>query len=62
MAGWDWKTHLTQAIGNQIKINNPASENLHMHAERYVSDVVFALPIHKFEEFKQCTTIRSIYY
>lgn len=47
------KTHLIQAIGNQIKINNPQARICYMHAERYVSDVVRAYQSNKFEEFKQ---------
>lgn len=47
------KTHLIQAIGNQIKINNPNAKICYMHAERYVSDVVRAYQSNKFEEFKQ---------
>lgn len=47
------KTHLIQAIGNQIKINNPQMKICYMHAERYVSDVVRAYQSNKFEEFKQ---------
>lgn len=47
------KTHLVQAIGNQIKINNPHAKICYMHAERYVSDVVRAYQSNKFEEFKQ---------
>ena len=47
------KTHLAQAIGNQIKINNPQAKICYMHAERYVADVVRAYQTNKFEEFKQ---------
>ncbi|OGT00927.1 MAG: chromosomal replication initiation protein DnaA [Gallionellales bacterium RIFCSPLOWO2_02_FULL_59_110] len=47
------KTHLIQAMGNQIKINNPQAKICYMHAERYVSDVVRAYQSNKFEEFKQ---------
>ena len=47
------KTHLIQAIGNQIKENNPQAKICYMHAERYVSDVVRAYQSNKFEEFKQ---------
>ena len=47
------KTHLIQAMGNQIKINNPQTKICYMHAERYVSDVVRAYQSNKFEEFKQ---------
>lgn len=47
------KTHLAQAIGNQIKLNKPNAKICYMHAERYVTDVVQALRNNKFEEFKQ---------
>jgi chromosomal replication initiator protein len=47
------KTHLLQAIGNQIRINNPQIKICYMHAERYVADVVRAYQTNKFEEFKQ---------
>ncbi|MBI5437996.1 MAG: chromosomal replication initiator protein DnaA [Nitrosomonadales bacterium] len=47
------KTHLIQAIGNQIKANSPQMKICYMHAERYVSDVVRAYQSNKFEEFKQ---------
>lgn len=47
------KTHLLQAIGNQILINNPQTKICYMHAERYVADVVRAYQTNKFEEFKQ---------
>jgi chromosomal replication initiator protein len=47
------KTHLLQAIGNQIRLNNPQSKISYMHAERYVADVVRAYQTNKFEEFKQ---------
>lgn len=47
------KTHLIQAIGNQVKHQNPAAKICYMHAERYVSDVVRAYQTNKFEDFKQ---------
>ncbi len=47
------KTHLAQAIGNQIKTTNPQAKICYMHAERYVADVVRAYQTNKFEEFKQ---------
>ncbi len=47
------KTHLAQAIGNQIRTSNPQAKICYMHAERYVSDVVRAYQSNKFEEFKQ---------
>ena len=47
------KTHLAQAIGNQICLNRPQAKVCYMHAERYVADVVRAYQTNKFEEFKQ---------
>jgi len=47
------KTHLLQAIGNQIKKNYSDAKICYMHAERYVADVVRAYQTNKFEEFKQ---------
>ncbi len=47
------KTHLAQAIGNQIILNKPQAKVCYMHAERYVADVVRAYQTNKFEEFKQ---------
>ena len=47
------KTHLAQAIGNQIILNRPQAKVCYMHAERYVADVVRAYQSNKFEEFKQ---------
>lgn len=47
------KTHLLQAIGNQIYLNKPQTKISYMHAERYVADVVRAYQTNKFEEFKQ---------
>ena len=47
------KTHLLQAIGNQIKVNDPQVKICYMHAERYVADVVRAYQTNKFEEFKK---------
>jgi chromosomal replication initiator protein len=47
------KTHLLQAIGNQIRHSSPQANICYMHAERYVADVVRAYQTNKFEEFKQ---------
>lgn len=47
------KTHLIQAIGNEIKKRNAKAKISYMHAERYISDVVRAYQTNKFEEFKQ---------
>ena len=42
------KTHLAQAIGNQIKVQRPDAKICYMHAERYVADVVRAYETKKF--------------
>lgn len=47
------KTHLLQAIGNQLKQQNPEANIRYLHAERYVSDVVKAYENKAFDEFKQ---------
>ncbi len=47
------KTHLIQAIGNQILAQNPAAKIRYIHAETYVSDVVRAYQHKAFDEFKR---------
>ncbi len=47
------KTHLIQAIGNQILEQNPAAKIRYIHAETYVSDVVRAYQHKAFDEFKR---------
>ena len=47
------KTHLIQAIGNQILARNPAAKIRYIHAETYVSDVVRAYQHKAFDEFKR---------
>lgn len=47
------KTHLLQAIGNQLKANKPDANIRYLHAERYVSDVVKAYENKAFDNFKQ---------
>src|SRR5450830_155503 len=47
------KTHLLQAIGNELKLNNPDAKIKYLHAERYVSDVVKAYEHKAFDEFKR---------
>ncbi len=47
------KTHLVQAIGNQLAIRNPEAKILYIHAEKYVSDVVSAYQHKSFDEFKR---------
>jgi chromosomal replication initiator protein len=47
------KTHLIQAIGNQILEHNPAAKIRYIHAETYVSDVVRAYQHKAFDDFKR---------
>jgi chromosomal replication initiator protein len=47
------KTHLLQAIGNQLKQHNPDANIRYLHAERYVSDVVKAYENKSFDVFKK---------
>ena len=47
------KTHLLQAIGNELKLHNPNAKIRYLHAERYVTDVVKAYEHKAFDEFKQ---------
>ncbi len=47
------KTHLIQAIGNQILAGNPAAKIRYIHAETYVSDVVRAYQHKSFDDFKR---------
>jgi chromosomal replication initiator protein len=47
------KTHLIQAIGNEIRHINPGAKVRYIHAENYVSDVVRAYQHKSFDEFKR---------
>ena len=47
------KTHLIQAIGNQVHQLNPDARISYIHAENYVSDVVKAYQHKTFDEFKR---------
>ncbi len=47
------KTHLLQAIGNQLKQQKPEANIRYLHAERYVSDVVKAYENKAFDDFKR---------
>jgi len=47
------KTHLIQAIGNQLQEFNPDSKVRYIHAEQYVSDVVRAYQHKAFDGFKK---------
>jgi chromosomal replication initiator protein len=47
------KTHLIQAIGNQILQDKPNAKVIYLHSERFVADMVKALQTNKIEEFKK---------
>ena len=47
------KTHLVQAIGNQVSLHRPQARIRYIHAEQYVTDVVRAYQQKSFEEFKR---------
>ncbi len=47
------KTHLVQAIGNQLADRNPQARIRYIHAEQYVTDVVRAYQQKSFDEFKR---------
>jgi chromosomal replication initiator protein len=47
------KTHLVQAIGNQVLEHNPLAKIRYIHAEQYVSDVVRAYQHKSFDSFKR---------
>jgi len=47
------KTHLVQAIGNDILARNPGARIRYAHAETYVSDVVRAYQHKAFDDFKR---------
>ena len=47
------KTHLMQAIGNEILEQNPAAKVVYLHSERFVADMVKALQLNAMAEFKR---------
>ena len=47
------KTHLMQAIGNALLINNPSAKISYLHSERFVSDMVKGLQHNTISEFKR---------
>ena len=47
------KTHLIQAVGNQIISRNPAAKIRYIHADQFVADVVRAYQRKAFDNFKQ---------
>lgn len=47
------KTHLIQAIGNQILVNNPNARVAYVNSERFVQDMVKALKLNTINDFKR---------
>ncbi len=47
------KTHLMQAIGNEMMRRNPNSRVVYLHSERFVADMVKALQHNVINEFKK---------
>ncbi|MCW9000195.1 MAG: chromosomal replication initiator protein DnaA, partial [Kangiellaceae bacterium] len=47
------KTHLMQAVGNQILKNKPNGKVIYLHSERFVADMVKALQTNSIEKFKR---------
>ena len=47
------KTHLMNAIGNNILANKPDAKILYLHSERFVADMVRALQHNKIDAFKE---------
>ncbi|OGT68683.1 MAG: chromosomal replication initiation protein DnaA [Gammaproteobacteria bacterium RIFCSPLOWO2_02_FULL_38_11] len=47
------KTHLMQAVGNQILKNKPRGRVLYLHSERFVADMVRALQTNTINDFKR---------
>jgi len=47
------KTHLMQAVGNQMLLANPAARVVYLHSERFVGDMIKALQHNTINEFKR---------
>ena len=47
------KTHLMQAVGNELKRKNPNARVLYLHSERFVADMVKALQLNAINDFKR---------
>ena len=47
------KTHLMQAVGNQVKSENPQAKVVYLHSQRFVQDMVRALQQGTMQEFGQ---------
>jgi chromosomal replication initiator protein len=47
------KTHLMQAVGNYVRINNPQAKVVYLHSQRFVQDMVKALQQGTMQDFMQ---------
>jgi chromosomal replication initiator protein len=47
------KTHLMHAVGNALKLQNPAAKVVYLHSERFVADMVKALQLNAITDFKR---------
>ena len=47
------KTHLMQAVGHQVRLNNPQARVVYLHSQRFVQDMVKALKQGTMQEFMQ---------
>ncbi|MCZ6853423.1 MAG: chromosomal replication initiator protein DnaA [Gammaproteobacteria bacterium] len=47
------KTHLMQAVGHQVRVNNPQSRVVYLHSQRFVQDMVSALKQGTMQDFMQ---------
>jgi chromosomal replication initiator protein len=47
------KTHLMQAVGNEIVARNPNAKVVYLHSERFVADMVKALQLNAINDFKR---------
>ncbi len=47
------KTHLMQAVGNQMRLTNPSAQVIYLHSERFVGDMIKALQHNTINEFKR---------
>ncbi|PIE25218.1 MAG: chromosomal replication initiator protein DnaA [Neptuniibacter caesariensis] len=47
------KTHLMQAVGNEMLKHNPNAKIIYLHSERFVADMVKALQLNAINDFKR---------
>ncbi len=47
------KTHLMQAVGHQVRVNNPQARVVYLHSQRFVQDMVKALKQGTMQDFMQ---------